>query len=532
MAAGLEAQNATLVITNARVYTGVPAQKPVSGLAVRDGRIAYAGDVVKPWIGPGTRVIDAGGRTLLPGFIDSHGHMAGLGEMLESLNLRGIRSIAEVASAVRKAAARTPKGEWIRGRAWDQTNWGGQFPSAAPLDGAAHDHPVYLARVDGHAAWVNTRALQLAGITKNTPDPAGGRILRDANGNPTGVLVDKAMALVASKIPPRTPEQTERYLARAAQECARLGLTGVHDAGIGEEELASYRKLVAARRLPVRVYAMIGGAGPLWKKYLAKGPETGEYLTVRSIKLMSDGAMGSRGAAFLEPYSDDPGNRGLLILTKDEIEQVARDAVRRGFQVNTHAIGDRANRTVLDAYAAVLGGKSDRRFRVEHAQVIAPEDFAKFAAYSIVASIQSTHATSDMRWAEERIGKPRLAGAWAAKRFLELGVPLANGSDFPVEDANPLWGFYAAITRQDHQGKPPRGFLPGEKLTREEALASWTRGGAYAAFEENEKGTLEPGKLADFVLLSDDIMTAPPAAILKTRVTLTVLGGEIVYEGK
>jgi predicted amidohydrolase YtcJ len=388
---------------------------------------------------------------------------------------------------------------------------------------------VYLTRVDGHAAWVNRKALDLAGINRETHDPPGGKIIRNAAGEPTGVLIDRAQGLVSSKMPPPTPEQTERRLARGARECARLGLTGIHDAGVGPQELEAYRRLMAKGQLPVRVYAMIGGAGDLWRAYLAKGPETGDRLTVRSIKLMADGAMGSRGAAFWQPYSDDPGNTGLLLLTQEQIERVAREAVERGFQVNTHAIGDRANRTVLEAYAAVLGGKNDKRFRIEHAQVVSLPDFRLFAENSVIASIQSTHATSDMRWAEARLGPDRLAGAWAARRFLNAGIAIANGSDFPVEDPNPLWGFYAAVTRQDHHGHPPGGFLPEQKLTREEALRSWTLGPAFASFEEHSKGTLETGKLADFIMLSRDIMKAPAEDLLKARVLMTVLDGEIVY---
>jgi predicted amidohydrolase YtcJ len=342
-------------------------------------------------------------------------------------------------------------------------------------------------------------------------------------------LVDRAQALVSAKIPTPSQTQIERVLERAARECARLGLTTVHDAGVGPAELAAYRKLIAEKRLPLRVYAMIGGAGDLWREYLKKGPETGDRLTVHCIKLVADGAMGSRGAAFWQPYSDDPGNSGLLILSKEQIEQVARDAVAHGFQVATHAIGDRANRVTLDAYGAALEGKNDRRFRIEHAQVVSLPDFALFAKYSVIASLQSTHATSDMRWAAARLGPDRIQGAWSPQRFLKAGVRITNGSDFPVESPNPLWGLYAAVTRQDHQGNPPGGFMPDQKLSREQALQSFTIDGAYAAFEEKSKGTLAPGKLADFVMLSQDIMKVPDREILNTRVTMTVSGGEIVY---
>lgn len=528
MGSDLAAQPADLVVRNAIIYTANRSEPHASGFAVRGGKIVAVGDASK-LIGPTTQVLDLKGATVIPGMIDSHVHMAGLGAMLLSFDLRFEKSPESIAGKIRQAAASRPAGEWIQGRAWDDTNWGGKLPDASVLDRAAPNHPVALRRVDGHASWVNTRALEVAGITEDTPDPPGGKITRDASGKPTGVLVDRAQALVASKIPPPTEEQVRRNLKRAAEECARLGLTTVHDAGIGATELAAYRALIAAAELPVRIYAMIGGQGALWQEYLKRGPEIGDLLTVRSIKLVADGAMGSRGAAFWQPYSDDPRNTGLLILKPAEIEKVAREAMAEGFQVNTHAIGDRANRTVLDAYGAVLGRKNNRRFRIEHAQVVSLPDFALFAKFDVIASIQSTHATSDMRWAEARLGPDRMLGAWAPKRFLRSGVRIANGSDTPVENLNPLWGFYAAVTRQDHQGNPPGGFLPNEKLSREEALQSWTFDGAYAAFEEKLKGSLESGKLADFVVLSKDIMKVPERQILNARVTMTVLGGRIVY---
>jgi predicted amidohydrolase YtcJ len=520
---------ADLVVENAVIYTLDPQRPVVDRMAVRDGRIAALGSDTERLKTAGARRVDLRGRTVVPGFIDSHGHVSNLGDLLDNIDLRSASSVAEAARRVHARAASAAPGEWIRGRAWDQTNWGGAFPTADDLTAAAGDHPVFLKRVDGHAAWVNRRALEIAGITKSTADPEGGRILRDAAGQPTGVLIDRAQGLVAKHIPAFTPQQVRDHIARAARECARFGLTGVHDAGISRAELDAYRALLQAGQLPLRIYAMIGGAGELWRDYLERGPEIGEKLTVRSIKLMADGAMGSRGAAMWQPYSDEPGNTGLLMLTREQIEAVARDAVKRGFQVNTHAIGDRANRTVLDAYGAVLGGRNDKRFRIEHAQVVSLPDFALFAKYDVIASIQSTHATSDMRWASSRLGPDRLAGAWATQRFLKSGVRIANGSDFPVEDANPLWGFYAAVTRQDHHGNPPGGFMPDQRLTREQALKSWTIDGAYAAFEEKQKGTLEAGKLADFVVLSHDIMKVPDPDLLKARVLMTVVGGEIVH---
>ena len=515
---------------NANIYT-VDAQNPKStALAVEGARIAALGDKARAMAGAGVKVVDVKGATIIPGFIDSHGHMEGLGQLLELFDLRHVSSIEEVARMVRESAAKKTDGEWVLGRNWDQTNWGGKFPTLDPLTKAAPNRPVYLVRVDGHAAWVNRKAMELAGLTAATKDPPGGKIVRDPSGAPNGVLVDRAMGLVSKAIPAPSAEQIKRWLALAARECARLGLTTVHDAGAGAQEIDAYRELIREGRLPVRVYAMIRGEGKLWKEWLARGPEVGEYLTIRSIKLMADGAMGSRGAAFWQAYSDDPGNTGLLMLQKEGVARVARDAVRHGFQVNTHAIGDRANRVVLDGYGAVLGGENDKRFRIEHAQAISLPDFALFKKYSVIASMQSTHATSDMRWAEARLGPDRVQGAYAPRRFLALGVPVANGSDFPVEEPNPLPGFYAAFTRQDPKGNPAGGWRPDQKMTREEALYSWTMAGAYAAFEEKQKGSLAPGKLADFVVLDTDIMTCPPLAVPKAKVKMTVLGGKVVHD--
>jgi len=519
-------------VENARIYTVDKATPKATALAVKDGRILAVGNDLAAHKTAATKVYNAQGATIVPGLIDSHGHMRGLGALLESRDLRHVKTVAEIAGYVRELAAGRPAGEWITLRNWDQTNWGGAFPSAAELDAATKEHPVYLSRVDGHAAWVNSKALEIAGVTDKTADPSGGKIVRDAAGHATGILVDQAQGLVARRIPAPSAAQVKRQLQLAARECARLGLTGVHDAGVPAGDLAAYRELIAEGDFPTRVYAMIGGDGPLWRSYLQRGPELGLQLTVRSIKLMADGALGSRGAALWQPYSDDKENTGLLITPKETIERVAKEAAAAGFQVCTHAIGDRANRVVLDAYRAALKGKNDKRFRIEHAQIVSLPDFQLFADNSLIASIQATHATSDMRWIDKRIGPDRVAGAYAWQRFLKLGVPVANGSDFPVEEPNPLLGFYAAVTRQDAAGLPPGGWTAEQRMDRAQALHSWTLAGAYASFDEDRKGSLTPGKLADFVLLDHDIMTVEPGEILKTKVLRTYLGGKLVYEAR
>jgi predicted amidohydrolase YtcJ len=530
---GLRAADlADLAVVNAQIYTVDPQQQSATAIAVKGHKILAVGDDVSQFIGPDTQKIDAHGKTIVPGFIDSHGHVLGLGQSLAQIDLRGVRSEQEAAQRVAAVRGKTP-GEWIIGNAWDQNLWPSKsFPTKQSLDRVAPGNPVVLSRVDGHAVWVNSAALKIAGITSNLTDPQGGRIVRDSSGEPTGVLVDRAQSLIDSKVPPPTPADIENALEQAAQLCSSFGLTTVHDAGIDAPTLAAYRTLIAKGRLPLRIYAMIrvADAGPLWHAFQSSGPEVGDFLTVRSVKLYADGALGSRGAALLEPYSDDPGNRGLLISSRELIEKVAREALAAGFQVNTHAIGDRANRTVLEAYAAALENqKNDKRFRVEHAQVVAPEDFARFRDNSIIASMQPTHATSDMPWAAARIGPERIRGAYAWQTFRKLGVRLAFGSDFPVESPNPIWGFYAAITRQDRDGNPPGGWFPEQRLTRAEALRAFTIDGAYAAFEEQKKGSLVPGKLADFVMLSDDIMRIPDSQVWRAHVLMTVLDGKIVY---
>ncbi len=526
-----QAQTADLLVKNAKIYTVDPKTPKATAIAVRNGKLAAVGNDLKAFEGPTTRIIDAKGATIIPGLIDSHGHVEGLGSSLEMLDLRGITSEAEIAGKVKAAAAKAAPGEWIVGRGWDQNLWmNKQFPTTDSLNQAAPKNPVALTRIDGHATWANRAALDAADINQNTKDPDGGRIIRDAQGKPAGVLVDTAQGMVRRRIPAATPEQVRRHIARALEECARLGLTSVHDAGVGNAEIAAYHALAQEGKMPVRVYAMLSNQPALVDAWLARGPEISEFFTIRSIKAYADGALGSRGAALLAPYADEKSASGLMITGQAAIQDVAVKAAARGFQVNTHAIGDRGNHETLDAYVVALKGTNNKRFRVEHAQVIAPEDFIKFQKYSVIASMQPTHATSDMGWAADRLGPERVKGAYAWQTLLKLGVHLANGSDFPVELANPIDGFYAAVTRQDKQGRPAGGWFPDQRLSREEALKSFTLEGAYAAFEENTKGSLEAGKLADFVMLSNDIMTVPPAEILKTTVTLTVVGGKIVHQ--
>ena len=535
-----------LLVRNGRILTAAdaaPAKRWADALLVVDGRVAAIGrerDVRRAAARLGVAPVerDLGGSFAMPGLIDAHGHASGLGHFLRRLRFFGTTSAEQIADMVAAEAANRPQGEWILGRGWDQNDWAARrFPTHETLDADAPAHPVWLRRVDGHAGWANALAMRLAGVTRATPDPPGGRIERDASGEPTGVFVDNAMDLVGSAVPAVTVEQEAAAIVRSGFACARLGLTGVHDAGVDTIGLEAYRRLVAAGELPIRYAVMLSSATALLPGALeAPRPVSADgRFRVFAVKAYADGALGSRGAALLAPYEDDPGNRGLLVTSPDTLELLAKASLRAGMPLGIHAIGDRGNRVALEACERAAGGAAElrgKRFRIEHAQLVALDDIPRFARAGVIASMQPTHCTSDMPWAPERVGAKRIAGAYAWRRMLAAGVRLALGSDFPVEDANPLLGVYAAVTTQDLDGHPPGGYRGSEKLTIWEALRGFTSDAAYAAFMEGEVGRLAPGYRADLAVFDLDLTSVPFAEIPKARCLLTLVGGEVAWEEK
>ena len=504
---------ADLVLRGGDVLTQDPAHPHARAVAVRGGFIV-ALDQVDKLVGPKTRVIELHGRAVVPSLTDAHAHLSGLGFAAAMVDLRGCRSADACARAA--AAAKPMRGDWILGRGWDQNRFpDGKFPTHAALD--AIPHPVSLDRVDGHATWVNLAALRAAHVDRNTKDPAGGKIVRDPHGEPTGVLVDNAMALVDRAIPAPTATEIEAAIVRGQTLALAEGLTEIHDMGIGADTIAAYRRLAADGRLELRVYAF--GAQADADRLTAHPPahaQPGAMFTLRGIKLYADGALGSRGAALLAPYSDDPQNRGLEITPEPELARIARAAVHSGWQVAVHAIGDRGNRNVLAAYAAA-GVTAPLRFRIEHAQVVALADLPRFAQLGVIASMQPTHATSDSPWAEQRVGTERIKGAYAWRRMLEAGVRLAFGSDFPVEEPSVVAGFCAAVERG--------GWTVDQRLTLDETLRAFTETAAYAAFEERWRGRAAPGMAADLT-----VFDRPAADLVHARADATIVAGRVVYE--
>jgi predicted amidohydrolase YtcJ len=555
-----------LMIINANVYTVDRNDTRAEAIAIRGSRIVAVGttqDIQNQYTSQ--NVIDAEGATIVPGLIDAHAHVMGLGQSLTEVNLYGTTSQQQIAEMVAQKAKELKPGEWIRGRGWDQNDWGngtGQkpFPTAAVLDKAAPNNPVILNRIDGHAIWVNSRAMQLAKKSSDMPmEIDGGHIIRDRSGNPTGIFVDNAESVIRAVVPEYTKEEKIALYRAAFDECLKYGITGVHDMGIDKEDYQIYREFADQHQLPLRIYALVGGSGQLLSDMLASGPyvdRMNKMLSVRSIKLYLDGALGSRGAALIEPYSDEPESRGLITTSPDSVRMMTEQGLQRGFQVAIHAIGDRGNKIALDEFEKASQRypelAKNARLRVEHAQVIAPDDIPRFKQLNIIPSMQPTHATSDMYWAQARLGPDRIRGAYAWRSLLDDGNMIPAGSDFPIELPNPLHGFYAAVTRQDKAGIPrsakdvaeqfqlsPEGIRDSslfnggwyidQLMTRREALRAFTMWGAYAEFMENEKGSIEPGKLADLVMLTKNIMTVEPKEILTAEVQMTVVGGIIRY---
>ena len=531
---------ADLVVLNARIYTADVNRPVVEAFAVRAGRIAFVGSNrgALALVGPRTERLDLAGRTVIPGMVDAHAHLLGLGQALRTVNLVGTRSYDEVIARVVERAKTARPGEWIRGRGWDQNDWADtRFPIHQALSRAVPNNPVYLTRVDGHAALVNAKALELAQVTAATADPTGGRFIRDSAGAPTGVLIDAAQGVVGRVIPPASRAELQAQTLAAIAELNRWGLTGIHDAGVNAEGIAVYEGLAREGRYSLRNYVMIRDDDSTLDAFMRRGPQNALYdgrLWIRAIKLSADGALGSRGAALLEPYSDDAGNTGLITTPMERVKSVAVRALRAGFQLNVHAIGDRANRLVLDQFEAALREVpvADHRFRIEHAQILHHDDIPRFAQLDVIPSMQGSHQTSDMYWVPNRLGWARSVGAYVWRSLLNTGVVIPSGSDLPVEASNPLISFHAFFTRQDADNFPPGGWFPEQRTTRQEALWSITLWPAYAAFMENESGTLTAGKYADFVVLDQDIMSVAPEEVLGTHVVMTVLGGKVVYRSE
>jgi len=498
-----------------------------------DGRVLATGDEALLEAHPDATRIDGQGRVVLPGLIDAHAHVTSLGFLETQVNVMGIDTLGDTVAAVRKFAESNPGAPWILGRGWNQVLWeSNAFPTAADLDAVIADRPVWLRRVDGHAGWANTAALKLAGIDRDTPDPVGGKIVRDENGAATGVFVDTAMDLVASHVPKPDKAATRAAVRAANDVMLSEGITGVHDAGIDVPTAEVYMAMADDGELGVRIYAMTGGAGEVLDAIGEPIYGYGnDHLDISAVKLYSDGALGSRGAAMIEPYSDDAENRGLAFFTQEELDAMVAKANGMGFQVGIHAIGDLGNRMSLDAFEKVQGGKpSPLRNRIEHAQIVALEDIARFAELGVVAAMQATHATSDKNMAEDRVGPQRILGGYAWRRMLDAGVVVANGSDFPVELSNPFHGLYAAVTRQDRNGEPEGGWYADQALTRAEALHSFTLAAAYAARQEDRLGSLEPGKWADFIVIDRDYFTCDASEIDDIVVLETWVGGEKVFD--
>ncbi|MFL6588841.1 MAG: amidohydrolase [Chthoniobacterales bacterium] len=537
------AEPAATVFINGNIYTMNERQPHSEAIAIKGDRIVFVGSNAdtKKYQTPGVGTVDLRGKTVVPGLTDSHCHIFGIGERELTLNLEGTNTLGDFLSKVKERVGRTEPGKWITGRGWIETFWTPpQFPTRADLDKIAPDNPVFLVRADGHAAVANSAALTIAKIDKETKNPFGGEILRDKQtGEPTGMVLDHAQELVRKNIPqPTEAERREAFVVGVKRELS-LGWCEIQNAGSNLDDLPPMRQALEAGQCKIRVYNAVYSPGPAGAALLKDGPVLNQFggrFTERTIKVVFDGALGSRGAALLEPYSDAPETSGYLTQKESDLQPIFEEALRKGVQIETHAIGDRANRVILDLYEQAMKAVPrdqrkipEPRWRVEHAQILTAQDLPRFAQLGVIASMQPSHAISDLFFAPSRLGKERLAGAYAWQSLLKSGATICGGSDAPVERGEPMIEFYAAVARKSIKGESADGWHPEEAVSREEALKMFTWSAAYAAFEEKDKGSIEPGKLADLTILSADIMKIPVAEILKTTCAMTVIGGEVVY---
>lgn len=540
--AGAQVRKSTadLVLKNGMVYTMDQGRPKAQAVAIIGNQIAVVGTDadVEPYIGPETRVIDLNGQTVVPGLKESHGHLIGIGRAKMIVNLVGISGYDELIERVKAAAEKAAPGEWIRGRGWHEEKWSDRssltvrgFMTHHKLSEAIPDHPVYLSRADGHAALVNAKAMDMMNVGKATQPPEGGEIIKGGDGHPTGIFVDRAQKLI--EVPPMTDSQLRQALELGIQECLTNGITMFDDAGVGLRTIRMYKAYAEQGKLDMRIYAMAAG---LYTMRAIGKPilDQGGFLTVRTVKLVADGALGSRGAALLEPYEDDPGNSGFFTTPPESVYTAAQYALKHGWQAAVHAIGDRANRMMLDMYEKAMNEfphVKDHRFRNEHTQILDEADISRFAKLGIIASMQGIHATSDLPWAPDRLGERRTEeGGYVWQKLLKEGVKIINGTDAPVEHVNPIASFYASVTRKSPDGNPKGGMYPDQRMSREEALRSYTLDAAYGSFHEDKLGSIETGKLADITVLSKDIMTVPEDEILSTEVTFTIVDGKVRYE--
>jgi predicted amidohydrolase YtcJ len=548
------ARQADLVIVGGKIYT-VDQKLPLAGgVAVQNNKILFVGSEkeVREYIHKGTKVIDVQGKTMTPGFIEGHGHIMEVGYNELELDLMAVKNYEELVAKVKEAVQKAKPGEWILGRGWHQDKWDPLpekrvkgFQTHHLLSSVSPRNPVFLSHASGHAALANAKAMEIAGLNPLSIErmqaiagQEGGEIIRDELGNPTGIFNEEAMSLISAHIPANSAERDLAAFGLALQACRRNGITGFHDAGATAGSIDLFRKARKANELTVRLYVMLaGGDAPLRQHWFARGPlvDPQHFLTIRSVKLSCDGALGSRGAWLLEPYSDRRDFYGMATLSMDTVLKVAEDALKHGFQVCSHAIGDRANREILDRYELAFSRNpektQDHRFRIEHAQHLNPADIPRFAQLGVIAAMQAIHMSSDRPWAIERLGEKRIKeGAYVWQSLLKSGATVVNGTDAPVEPLNPISSFYAAVSRKTLEGEPEGGFEPEQKMTREQALRSYTLDAAFAAFQEAVTGSIVAGKYADFTIFSKDLMTVDDAELLKTEVVMTIVNGKVVYE--